>query len=197
MASSEQVHVVDAVIKDHKHIDAYYKQYRANEGNPPEQQKWANQLFWQIAVHSIAEELTVYPAFEQYVPDGVAIAEKERSQHQQVKDDLYQLQNKSVGQDADFVPLMEKMMNELTEHIQQEETTDMPKLREAISNDDALRLGRDFEMTKYFVPTRSHPSAPNKPPFETVAGLLAAPIDRLRDLLTKFPSEQELKAVEP
>lgn len=39
-----------------------------------------------------------------------------------------------------------------------------------------------------FTPTRAHPSAPNKPPFETVVGLLTAPIDRLRDLLfTKFP----------
>jgi len=34
---------------------------------------------------------------------------------------------------------------------------------------------------------RAHPNAPNKPPFETVAGLMAAPIDKLRDLFEKFP----------
>ncbi len=35
--------------------------------------------------------------------------------------------------------------------------------------------------------SRAHPNAPNKPPFETVAGLMAAPLDKLRDLFEKFP----------
>jgi len=37
---------------------------------------------------------------------------------------------------------------------------------------------------------RAHPNAPNKPPFETVAGLLAAPLDKLRDLFEKFPQNK-------
>lgn len=40
------------------------------------------------------------------------------------------------------------------------------------------------------VDVRSHPSAPDKPPFETVVGLMAAPIDKLRDLFTAFPDEK-------
>lgn len=39
---------------------------------------------------------------------------------------------------------------------------------------------------------RSHPSAPNKPPYETLAGFLALPIDKLKDLFTSFPSEEEM-----
>jgi hypothetical protein len=45
-----------------------------------------------------------------------------------------------------------------------------------------------------FTPTRSHPSAPNKPPFETVVGLMTAPIDKLRDMFTKFPDTQNSDA---
>jgi len=37
--------------------------------------------------------------------------------------------------------------------------------------------------------TRSHPSAPDKPPFETVLGLMTAPLDKLGDMLRKFPKE--------
>lgn len=37
---------------------------------------------------------------------------------------------------------------------------------------------------------RAHPNAPNKPPFETVASLLGAPFDKLRDLFEKFPKTQ-------
>lgn len=41
---------------------------------------------------------------------------------------------------------------------------------------------------------RAHPGAPDKPPFETVAGLLAAPLDKLRDVFSKFPTEEQLQA---
>lgn len=37
----------------------------------------------------------------------------------------------------------------------------------------------------------------NKPPFETLAGLLAAPLDKLRDAFNNFPSEEELHRVQP
>lgn len=35
--------------------------------------------------------------------------------------------------------------------------------------------------------TRAHPSAPNKPPFETLVRLLAAPVDKLKDWSASFP----------
>lgn len=34
-----------------------------------------------------------------------------------------------------------------------------------------------------------HPSFPDKPPFETAVALLAAPIDKLRDLFVTFPDD--------
>ncbi|KND00129.1 uncharacterized protein SPPG_04471 [Spizellomyces punctatus DAOM BR117] len=197
MSSNKNVHVVDAVIYDHKEIQTYYEQYLANDGKPTEQQKWVNQLFWEIARHSIAEELIVYPALEKHVTNGKAIADKDRQEHQQVKNDIYELQKKTAGKDADFDALLAKMMRELRQHIQEEETEDLPKLRSALQNEEGTKLGREFQMTKKFVPTRSHPSAPDKPPFETVVGLLTAPLDKLRDMFSKFPTQEELKAVEP
>lgn len=64
-------------------------------------------------------------------------------------------------------------MDNLAQHIKEEETVDLPALDGAITKEESERqksLGR----TKAFIPTRSHPMAPNKPPFETVAGLMAA-----------------------
>lgn len=42
----------------------------------------------------------------------------------------------------------------------------------------------------------SHPSALANPPFETLAGLLAAPIDKLKDTFAKFPSGDEVSAAQ-
>ena len=38
----------------------------------------------------------------------------------------------------------------------------------------------------------SHPSAPNQPPLETLVGLLAVPIDKVKDWFASFPTEDEM-----
>lgn len=78
-------------------------------------------------------------------------------------------------------------MADLNQHIQEEETHDLPMLEKALDSDTSEGLAKSFGRTKIFVPTRSHPSAPTQPLFETVVGLLAAPIDHLGDIFRKFP----------
>jgi hypothetical protein len=89
--------------------------------------------------------------------------------------------------DTLFIPTIKKLMEDLSEHIKEEETDDLPKLEAVLSEEDSLSYARSFGRTKMFVPSRSHPSAPDKPPFETVVGLLTAPIDHLADLFRKWP----------
>jgi hypothetical protein len=78
-------------------------------------------------------------------------------------------------------------MEDLRQHIKEEEEHDLPKLESALSQEESQSLSKSFARTKAFVPSRSHPSAPNKPPFETAIGLLTAPIDHIGDLFRKFP----------
>jgi hypothetical protein len=80
-------------------------------------------------------------------------------------------------------------MKDLLEHIKEEESDDLPALEKAIATAESESLAKSFERTKAFVPSRSHPSAPSKPPFETVVGLLTAPIDHLGDMFRKFPDQ--------
>ena len=88
-----------------------------------------------------------------------------------------------------FDPLLEKLIKDLHEHIHHEKTEDMPKTEEVLSREESQALARSFERTKMITPTRSHPSAPNKPYFENFAVMLAAPIDKFADLLRAFPEE--------
>lgn len=78
-------------------------------------------------------------------------------------------------------------------HIKEEEEHDLVKLEEAILPMRSQHLAQQFEMTKSFTPTRSHPSAPNKPPFETAVGLMTAPLDKIRDLFRDWPDEAGAK----
>lgn len=62
-----------------------------------------------------------------------------------------------------------------------------------MSRGELVEAGKKFERTKMFAPTRAHPSAPNKPPFETVVGLITAPLDKLRDVFRTFPEDIHTK----
>lgn len=104
----------------------------------------------------------------------------------QVKELLYKFQGLSPS-DLEFEPTIQSLWDVLGKHIEEEETDDLPKLEKVIQDGDSAQLVNSFGRTKMFVPTRSHPSAPDKPPFETVAGLMAAPLDKLGDIFRRFP----------
>jgi hypothetical protein len=93
--------------------------------------------------------------------------------------------------DSNFIPKIKSLWADLEQHIKEEESHDLPSLDSALATEDSQSMAASFERTKKFVPTRSHPSAPNKPPFETVVGLMTAPIDKLADMLRKFPDDRD------
>lgn len=89
--------------------------------------------------------------------------------------------------DPQFESTIKALMQDLSEHIKEEESQDLPKLEEALAAEESENLAKSFGRTKMFVPSRSHPSAPSKPPFETAIGLMTAPIDHLSDLFREWP----------
>lgn len=96
--------------------------------------------------------------------------------------------------DPKFPALLDTLMDTLHHHIEHEKHEDMPRLENILSREESEDLARQFQKTKNIVPTRSHPSAPTSYVFETLAALMAAPIDRLRDLVMRdFPDEQDRK----
>ncbi|KIR67354.1 HHE domain-containing protein [Cryptococcus bacillisporus CA1873] len=179
--------VSDAVKHDHREIEQYYDQI-INATDADTKTRYQNLFTWELARHSIGEELVVYPALEKYVDGGKAMADRDRQEHRKVKEMLYKFQQLSPS-DNQFEPTIKRLMSDLAEHIKEEETEDLVKLEQAVPTAESRSLAASFKRTKMFVPTRSHPSAPDKPPFETVAGLLAAPIDKLGDIFRKFPKE--------
>lgn len=76
--------VSDLIKHDHEELKQFYNNIK-NSKSEDEQVRWQNQFVWELARHSVAEEIVVYPAFEEHIPDGLRMAEKDRSEHQQVR----------------------------------------------------------------------------------------------------------------
>jgi len=177
--------ISDAIKQDHREIEDYYNKI-LTATTEKEKTQWQNQFTWELARHSIGEELVIYPQFEKLLPDGRTMADKDRKEHLSVKEQLKAFQNMQPS-NPQFEPTLKALMEDLSQHIKEEESNDLPKLEESLSREESEDLTKSFGRTKMFVPSRSHPSAPDKPPFETAVGLLTAPIDHLADLFRSWP----------
>ncbi|KAM3448600.1 hypothetical protein MY3296_007633 [Beauveria thailandica] len=183
--------ISDAIIKDHRELKQYYDEVVNNPSNHDHQQRYGNQFTWELARHSVGEELVVYPALENYLGDrGKQLADSDRKEHHEVKEMLKVFQNMSSS-DKDYIAQLKKIWSSLNEHIKEEEERDLPALEQALqaAHGESSSMAESFGRTKAFVPSRSHPSAGEKPPFETVMGLLTAPIDHVADIFRKFPDQ--------
>ena len=76
--------LTEAITSDHRDLEKYYN-IIVNSKDADEQERYGNQFTWELARHSVAEELIVYPAMEKYMGEaGKAHADKDRKQHHQV-----------------------------------------------------------------------------------------------------------------
>lgn len=58
--------ITDAVTDDHRELEEYYQNI-VKSTDTDTQTRYQNQFTWELARHSVAEELVVYPAMEKYL----------------------------------------------------------------------------------------------------------------------------------
>lgn len=75
--------IIDTIRTDHREIEDYYSKVLGSTSDK-EKVQWQNQFTWELARHSIGEELVVYPQLEKKLADGRAMADKDRNEHQSV-----------------------------------------------------------------------------------------------------------------
>ncbi|KAJ1555496.1 hypothetical protein HK405_001376 [Cladochytrium tenue] len=207
-ASSDAVS--DQVVVDHREILAIYRRfkllYRGAGGGGTEvlrdMRRWANQFVWEVARHSVAEEIVMYPRLQHAVADdGGALAADARGAHARVQrlladaDRLLAVRDPAALDAAQLADLLDTAVAELKTHMRIEETLDLPRLNAAVSPADLHALGRRFRAVKAVGPTHPHPAvapAPS-PTLEALLGAAAAPLDRMRDALREFPSKEEVR----
>ncbi|KAL4940455.1 hypothetical protein BDV06DRAFT_213492 [Aspergillus oleicola] len=183
--------ISQTIKQDHREIEAIYDQI-VSSTDRDEQIRWQNLFVWELARHSVGEEIVVYPAFEKHVKHvGVEMAKRDREGHQAVKEQLKNFQQLDPS-NGDFLSAITALMDDLAVHMKEEETKDLVMLEDALSEHDSHALSKAFTRTKIFVPSRAHPHVPNKPPMETAVGLLTAPFDQVGDLFRKWPRKSQI-----
>ena len=143
----------------------------------------ADALIAEVMRHAVAEEMYVYPAVEQHVPNGSEVVEHDKEEHQEIVEVMKQVESLDSS-DATFMMRIQQLEGQLRHHATDEEAKQFPRLRAHIGNSQLLELGEKVEAAKKLAPTRPHPSAPHSELFHKTIGPGVGMIDRLRDTLT-------------
>lgn len=186
--------IENLVLEDHIIIRTVYEKFNSATSNE-EAEKWRNELVYEIARHSLAEELIMYPIMRDKFPDGEKWFKDSNAEHHEVKQNLYDAQSIDI-KSQDFKKKVKDVMDLLISHIQKEEKEVLPMLKKYVSEEERISAGNSFSRRKLIVPTRPHTTAPEDPPtLNSLLGLLMAPIDKFRDLFQAFPDQSKMSEI--
>jgi hemerythrin superfamily protein len=181
MTDSPTEDVVDVLTADHREVEELITQIRACSGE--ECRDKTDMLIAELVRHSVAEEMHVYPAMKEHLDDGEAAVAHDIEEHKELETIMKELEAADVDGPG-FSALIDELANVLRDHVQDEESEQFPKLREAIPRDEMVALAEKVQTAKKAAPTRPHPSSPNSELFHKSVGPGVGMLDRLRDKLT-------------
>ncbi|MFD8722866.1 hemerythrin domain-containing protein [Streptomyces sp. NPDC059629] len=175
--------ILQELTTDHREVEEFFGRIEALTGGGQELRDLVDEVTIELVRHSVAEEQYLYPAVREHIEGGDRLADKEIADHGRVEELLKQLEKTDTG-DPRMAPLLQQLMNEVSEHLQDEETNLFPKLRQVCSPEALDELGDKVRRAKAMAPTRPHPSAPDTPPANKILAPGAGLVDRARDFVT-------------
>jgi hemerythrin superfamily protein len=136
--------VVDLIMQDHRDVEELFERMKSE----PEQRPMLVPVVTALLIaHSRAEEAEVYPVArdEAGIADDVAHSQEEHVEAEALLERL-----KSLDHNADeFHSTLEELIEAVSHHVEEEESSVLPKMRDNLSDD---RLG---ELAEAFITARA------------------------------------------
>lgn len=180
---AEAKDMVSVLVEDHHEIKEYFTQLEsATDGKS--RREIADKLTAEVARHSVAEEMYLYPAARKVLANGDELVDEEIKEHSEAEE-LLKRWEKLDGDDPEFMTVYGEIKKGLLHHIDEEEEPKLfPEMQAKLSQEEQDELGEKITKAKKLAPTRPHPSAPDEPPMDKVLGVPMGIVDRIRDKMS-------------
>jgi hemerythrin-like domain-containing protein len=179
----EGTDMVSVLITDHQEMKQYFRELEAATDGKARRDA-ADKLTAEVARHSVAEEMYVYPAARKILANGDELIDEEIKEHAEVEE-LLKTWEGMDGDDPQFMPVYEQIRDGLLHHIDEEEEPKLfPAMQQHLTTEQMDELGEKITRAKKLAPTRPHPSAPDEPPMDKVLGVPLGIVDRIRDKMS-------------
>ncbi len=173
--------VIDVLVTDHREALELVEQIRTATGE--QRRDLADSLISELVRHSVAEEMYVYPAMRDHLPNGDEAVEHDTQEHKELEATMKRLESANADS-GEFTSALGDLERILRDHVADEEQEQFPRLRQHVPAEKLVELKGKVETAKRIAPTRPHPAAPNAELFHKMVGPGVGLVDRLRDSLT-------------
>ncbi|KAJ1305566.1 hypothetical protein OPQ81_000566 [Rhizoctonia solani] len=168
------------ILVDHNNVRDLHKRFIAAYKNKDEDlmNNIANTIVHEAALHSDGEELSIYKVLDAHGLHNAA--EKDREEHQQVKQAMQRVDSNSVSSLGidEFANAVEHACQLFIKHAEDEENVQYKELSAKLSTEEKAVLAKDFLKAREMAPSRPHPSAPQHGgATQKLMGALAKPTD--------------------
>jgi hemerythrin-like domain-containing protein len=176
---------IETLVVDHREVAQLFKMLAeaVATDNPRVADDVAGRIVRALSIHAAIEEEALYPVMLNVLgpgEDAERIVRQNVDEHQAIKRLLAEVDGKP-GSDPKVFSTFEDIRAKVEVHVHDEETDEFPRLRDELTEEDLMYLGRALDAARKLAPTHPHPNAPATPPFNIVANAAAALLDRARD----------------
>ena len=131
--------------KDHDTVNGLFRQFEQG-GNAQEFQMLFMQLYDALVLHTIIEEQVFYPMLKNF-PETAGLIHEAYNEHAEAKQTLTKIGG-ADNTSTEWGQMMTKLMREITQHVQEEEGTLFPKVRQLMSEAQLRQLGDQLQQAK-------------------------------------------------
>lgn len=145
MAKTKVNDILTLIEADHRKVEELFAQIETAKGAKKVHQIF-EQIYKELNLHALAEELVFYPAMQEYEETKQYIEEAEE-EHNSAKILLEQM--KSIEPtDTDFKTKLQHLQEAVMHHVEEEESEIFNAVRECMEDEQLAALGQEFQSAK-------------------------------------------------
>lgn len=139
--------------EDHKQVKRLFREYEKlkSKGTPAAKRKLVDQIRTELVTHSFIEETIFYPAARAQVPDSGSDVLESVEEHHVVAWLLSELEGLSP-KDETFDAKVTVLIENVEDHIGEEETELFPEVRKALGRNKLVELAEQMATAKSKAP---------------------------------------------
>ncbi len=141
--SDDEMRIRDLIRMDHTKVNTLFAELQGTN-DPQKIQEYFGQIYKDISAHSAAEEQVVYPAIRSYYEDTQDLYNDQA----ELKQMLEQIKSLNPSSTDDFKGQVQKLMQAVMAHVQQEENEMFPKISENFSHEQEKEMATEFKRVK-------------------------------------------------
>jgi hypothetical protein len=173
--------LIEVLVADHRRVETLFAELETEQSDPDHRRDVVDVIVAELVRHAVVEELYLYPAVRDLLPDGDQLADHELRQRADAQRTMDTLDLDAATADTTLAAVIAAARA----HIAEQERDLLPRLRQTCPADRLDDLGRRAEAAKRIAPTRPHPNTPVNKLVTPGAGL----VDRVRDAMSNRPTQ--------